>query len=402
MAQAARPLARRFDTVHDADLAALWTTLEEEGCSTAFLSLDFVRSLEDGVLPERHGSPVYIAIVEARTGAPLMIVPLVADTRFGVRRLGFLDCGVVDYHFPLVDRKACADPRLFAAMRETFLAALPPHDALLLGKVIREFRGVPNPLWSESKLIEIGEGASRIDLDPESLERARRNHSLYAKMAKQRAKLEKLPGFEIVEARSPGQIDQVLGVMARQRRQRLSAFGIADLFQDPAVYAHYRRLALAGCASDKVLVLGLKVDDTWLATSYCFCHQGVVTGILCSLDDGPYRKHSPGLIATILEIEWAVRHGFGLYDFGAGSYDYKERFGGRHRAVKALAASASLKGAAYLAAVKARIALRLWLRDRPALHRLARTTKLLLLAAIGRKRLPQTRIAGRTRPVALN
>ena len=74
MAQAARPLARRFDTVHDADLAALWTTLEAEGCSTAFLSLDFVRSLEDGVLPERHGSPVYIAIVEARTGAPLMIV----------------------------------------------------------------------------------------------------------------------------------------------------------------------------------------------------------------------------------------------------------------------------------------------------------------------------------------
>lgn len=402
MADVARPLARRFDSIHDPRLVERWTRLEESGGSTAFLGLDFVRSMQDGLAPERHGTPLYIAIDDAQTGAPLMIVPLLADTRFGVRRLGFLDYGVVDYHFPLVDPKACADPQRFVAIRRAFIAALPPHDALLLRKVIREYRGVPNPLWSEDQLIDTGEGASRIDLDPESLERAQRNHSVYPKMAKQRAKLDKLPGFEIVEARTPCEIDQILGVMARQRQQRMSAQGIPDLFQDPAVFAHYRRLAMDGCKDGRILLLGLRVGETWLATSYCLCHRGIVTGILCSLDEGPYRKHSPGLIATILEIEWGQRHGFALYDFGAGSYGYKDRFGGRHRVIKALGVSATLRGSAYLALCRARIGLRLWLRDHPALAQAARRAKTLLAAAMGRKRDPNSGAVRRSRPLPLN
>ena len=401
MAHAAPPVARRFDSIHDPGLVERWTRLEESGCATAFLSLDFARSMEDGLAPERHGTPFYIAIDDAQSGAPLMIVPLIAETRLGVRRLGFLDYGMVDYHFPLVDPKACADPQRFLAMRQAFDAALPPHDALLLCKVIREYRGVPNPLWTEDRLIDTGEGASRIDLDPDSLERARRNHSVYPKMAKQLAKLRKLPGFEIVEASTACEIDQILNVMARQRQQRMSAQGIPDLFQDPAVFAHYRRLAMDGCKDGRILLLGLRVGDTWLATSYCLCHQGVVTGILCSLDEGPYRKHSPGLIATILEIEWGRRNGFALYDFGAGSYGYKDRFGGRHRVIKALGIPATLRGSGYLALCRARIALRLWLRDRPAMAQAARRAKRLLAAALGRRRDPQSGVARRTRPLPL-
>ena len=395
MAHAGRPVARRFHTIHDPGLVERWTRLEESGRTTGFLSLDFARSMEDGLTPEWPGAPLYIAIDDGQTGAPLMIVPLLADTVFGVRRLEFLDYGIVDYHFPLVDPKACTDPQSFAAMRQAFAAALPPHDILLFSKVIREYRGVPNPLWTDGRLIEIGEGASRIELDPDSLERAQRNHSVYPKMAKQRTRLEKLPGFEIVEATTACEIDQILGVMARQRRKRMSAQGIPDLFQDPAVFAHYRRLAMSGCKDGRVLLLGLRVGDTWLATSYCLCHQGVVTGVLCSLDEGPYRKHSPGLIATILEIEWGKRHGFALYDFGAGSYGYKDRFGGRHRVIKTLGVPATLRGAACLAACRARIALRLWLRHRPALARTVRRAKSLIAAAIGRGRDVQNSIGRR-------
>ncbi|MBL6432512.1 MAG: GNAT family N-acetyltransferase, partial [Alphaproteobacteria bacterium] len=125
-----------------------------------------------------------------------------------------------------------------------------------------------------------------------SLERARSQHSVYNKMAKQLAKLKNIPDFEIVEATTPREIDSILNAMADQRKKRFANNGMTDSMQDTAIFAHCRRLALEGCATGKVVLHGLRVGDDWIATSYCLCHKGVITGTLCSLDEGHYKKHS--------------------------------------------------------------------------------------------------------------
>ncbi len=393
MAATAQFSALSFDSVHDETLSALWSDLEAHGCATVFQSLTFMRSLEDAVVRERSGQPLYIAIIDTAWNRPKMIVPLMVRRTFGVRRIDFLDHGVADYHFPLVTKEVASDPTLAERLRRAFVSALPSHDILIIAKIIREFRGAPNPLWNGGSLIETGDGASRIDLDKDNLRRARSNHSVYGKVAKQRAKLEKLPQFEIVEARTPREIDSILNTMADQRLSRFSKYGMNDSLQDTAIFAHFRRLAMEGCASGKILLHGLRAGDEWIATSYCLCHKDVVTGTLCSIDEGRYRKHSPGLIATVLEIEWAERNGFALYDFGAGTYDYKDRFGGRHRLMKAMANTGTVIGALYLAAWKARLALRLWLTERPALHTWLRLRKRALLGLLGRRDGVKTRTA---------
>ncbi|WP_425086716.1 GNAT family N-acetyltransferase [Stappia sp.] len=373
-----------FATLHAPRLEALWRDLEGHGCSTVFQSLAFLQSLEDTVVRERDGKPVYVAILDSQEDRALMIVPLTIRTTFGVRRIDFLDHGVADYHFPVVTREVANDPSLAERLRAALLAALPRHDALIFSKLIREFRGVPNPLWTAARLIETREGASRIDLGEKSLERARSQHSVYNKMAKQLAKLKKIPDFEIVEAKTPREIESILNAMANQRKKRFANNGMTDSMQDTAIFAHCRRLALQGCETGKVVLHGLRVGDDWIATSYCLCHKGVITGTLCSLDEGRYKKHSPGLIATILEIEWAQRHKFEIYDFGAGTYDYKDRFGGRHRAIKAITRAETAIGALYLAAWRARLSVRLWLMDRPALGTWLRRRKNRVLSLLGR------------------
>ncbi|MBL6431479.1 MAG: hypothetical protein HPM95_11215 [Alphaproteobacteria bacterium] len=47
----------------------------------------------------------------------------------------------------------------------------------------------------------------------------------------------------------------------------------------------------------------------------------MITGTLCSLDEGHYRS-TPRSDRDHSEIEWAQRHKFEIYDFGAGTYDY--------------------------------------------------------------------------------
>ncbi|WP_029058827.1 GNAT family N-acetyltransferase [Stappia stellulata] len=372
-----------FATLQDPRLEALWSDLEARGCATVFQSLAFLRSLEDTVAQDRDGTPLYVAVLDPCVDRALMIVPLTRTKKHGVRRIEFLDHGMADYHFPVICAQAARDASTSRQLRQAFLAALPPHDMLLVAKLIREFRGVPNPLRDGGRTVETRDGASRIDLAPESLKRARGNHSVYAKMAKQRAKLEKRPDFEIVEATTAHEIDSLLSAMADQRLARFSGSGMSDTLQDPAIFAHCRRLAIEGCATGKVLLLGLRVGSDWIATSYCLCHDGVITGTLCSIGDGPFRKHSPGLIATVLEIEWAERNGFALYDFGAGSYDYKDRFGGRHRPIMALGSSQTPIGALAFAAWRARLSLRFWLTERPALHRWLRLRKRAVLDRMG-------------------
>lgn len=389
MATTAQFFALSFDSAHDETLSPLWSELEERGCCTVFQSLSFMRSLEDTVVPERSGQPLYVVIMDTFRDKAAMIVPLMTRKTFGLQRIDFLDHGVADYHFPVITREVASDPTLAEILQRTFFAALPPHDVLFVPKIIREFRGVPNPLWNARQMIETRDGASRIDLGNDNLKRARSNHSVYAKMAKQRTKLEKLPGFEIVEARTPREIDSILNTMADQRLSRFSRYGMNDSLQDTALFAHFRRLAMDGCASGKILLHGLRAGDEWIATSYCLCHKNVVTGTLCSIEEGRYRKHSPGLIATVLEIEWAQRNGFELYDFGAGTYDYKDRFGGRHRPMKAMVSPATFTGYLYVTAWKARLSLRLWLMERPALHTWLRLRKRSLLALLGRYRRPK-------------
>ncbi|SDU23806.1 GNAT family N-acetyltransferase [Stappia sp. ES.058] len=389
-----------FDSAHDETLSALWSDLEERGCSTAFQSLAFIQSLEDTVARERDGEPFYIAILDPADGRALMIVPLTARKTVGFRRIDFLDHGMADHEFPLVSNDVANNPALAEHLRQAFYAALPPHDVLIMPKLIREFCGVPNPLWSDRRMIETRDGSSRIDLDADSLARDRSDRSVYAKMAKQRAKLEKLPDFEIVEAKTPREIDSILNAMASQRLKRFSNYGANDPLQDAAVFSHCRRLAINGCASGKILLHGLRVGDEWIATSYCLCHKNVVTGTLCSISEGRYKKHSPGLIASVLEIEWAQRNGFALYDFGAGTYNYKDRFGGSHRPMKAMVNAATHLGALYRIAWKARLALRFWLTDRPALHTWLRLRKSALLRMLGRDTGSQGMRADRAVPAA--
>ncbi len=389
-----------FASIHDAELVRLWSELEARGCSTVFQSLSFLRSLEDHVVRERRGSPLYIAIVDRERRQADMLVPLMLRPSLGARRLDFLDHGVADYHFPLVAPKAANSPVMLTELRRAFSRALPAHDVLVCPKMIGRYKGVPNPLWSPQEMIESGEGSSRLDLTDAAYEDARKNQSIYRNLRRKRNRLAKEDGYRLIRARSTEEVDMIFKAMIRQRHERFEARGILDSLRDPDLFAHYRRLAVEGCPQGSVLLLGIEVERRIIATSYAFCHNDVLTSVLSSMEDGPFARHSPGLVTMLEEIEWAREAGLALYDFGAGSSHYKDQFGGSRRPVMALAHARTPRGVLYLAAWRARLALRLWLTDRPRLHLALRRTKNRLIELLGRGGRDRRNSAGRAVPVA--
>lgn len=398
MSDTAQFFALTFDSVHDETLSLLWSELEERGGCTAFQSLAFMRSLEDNVVPERNGQPLYIAIMDKHRDRAAMIVPLTVRKTFGLQRIDFLDHGVADYHFPLIDPAAAANPMIMAGLHKALWQEMAPSQVLIFPKLIKRYLGLPNPLWSTSSLVVNGEGSSRLELSDNTFKAATKGRSIYRDLRRKRAKIQKLEGYRLIEARSSEDVAALLKVMLRQRRERFQAKGILDSFQDPDLFAHYRRLAIEGCPSGKVLLLGIEVERRIIATSYAFCHNHVLTSVLSSMEDGPLARYSPGLVTMLHEIEWARERGLRCYDFGAGSSHYKERFGGSLRPTMALAHACGLRGRIYLAAWKARLFLRLWLMAKPALHAWLRLRKRSLLGLLRRFRRPKASTS-RTLPV---
>ncbi len=88
----------------------------------------------------------YFVVVRDHDAEPVLYLPLAIETKFNIRFLRFMDCGVADYNAPVVCARRKLTRQEFDAIWTEVLALLPSFDVVDLKKIASDISGVFNPL----------------------------------------------------------------------------------------------------------------------------------------------------------------------------------------------------------------------------------------------------------------
>ncbi len=163
------------------------------------------------------------------------------------------------------------------------------------------------------------------DLEPDydELYRHKRSKSTRRNNKRRDAKLEKFGPLEFGLPASPEQAIEVIEKLFGFVETRLSQKGIKDPY-GPSGQVFY--LALSQLPKDAPLQLspfflrsGGEIVSVMMGSEF----QGVFSGLVCSITDGPHKEFSPGDAALRRTIEACCEKGLTKFDFSAGHSDYK-------------------------------------------------------------------------------
>ncbi|MCP5081881.1 MAG: GNAT family N-acetyltransferase [Alphaproteobacteria bacterium] len=306
------------------DLEAEWLELQETGWVTPYQSFDWVNTWQTAV-SDLTGEDVRIVTIRDDAGQLHGIFPLVVELAWGTRVLRWLASSQINYGMPVMSdafaNKVAEDAEwLFAELLNT----LDGVDAIHLDKQPATWRGTPNPL--ADLFTDTGANSTYLfDLEPDydELYRHKRSKSTRRNNKRRDVKLQK---FGDLEFRLPADREEALRVIKTLFsfvETRLSEKGIKDPY-GPMSKTFY--LALSQLPETAQLQLSpyfLTVGDEVVSVMMGSEFQGVFSGLVCSITDGPQKEFSPGDAALRRTIEACCKKGLAKFDFSAGHSDYK-------------------------------------------------------------------------------
>ncbi|MBO6893087.1 MAG: GNAT family N-acetyltransferase [Roseibium sp.] len=345
-----------YSSIDDPQLTTAWAALEQTGTGTAFQSLDYVTAVHRSFLEQGTDVPRYVLIRDRSDGRAVLVMPMVEKHVLNVRILETLDYDVMDYALPLY----CPDvfSRHAAARQATtaFLAFASEFDVLQSKNWCNGING-SDAMHSLLKWKAQGtETTYVVPLTADRFETYRKRNSAYKQVMKKMRRLKKDFGAEVVHITRHDEIDAAFDAMLEQRRERFRTIGKKDGIADPRRQELFRAVAHKKCARGDALFLGLRIQNRWIATSFAMNQNGVMNAQLASFEEGPWTRHSPGIVTMALEMEWAHRRGLKKYVLGPGTSSYKERFGVDELSRLTIKEPMSLTGKLYLVALQTKTA----------------------------------------------
>ena len=110
-----------------------------------FQSREFLEVWLDTIGKASRIEPYFIVVRDA-DGRPVLYLPLAIETKFNVRLLRFMDCGVADYNAPIVAASRPLSRQEFHEVWADVLSLLPAVDVIDLKKIASDVAGAVNPL----------------------------------------------------------------------------------------------------------------------------------------------------------------------------------------------------------------------------------------------------------------
>ena len=315
-----------FEDLGEAE--ATWRVLEP-GLATPYQRYDFLK------LWQRHvGRPAgvtpCIVVAFSATGAPLFLWP------FGRRRIA--GCQVVEFlggshtNFNMALWRYGVAGAIEAADLRAVLAYLAGRaDLVRLCNQPLTWGGSTNPfgLLGHQRAANYGFSGALIE-DFEQLLRARTNSSTRKKMHKKERALAELGalGFERVEGAR--KVRQVLDAFFKQKRARMRALGITDVFDEPGVRRFIEAAATepAPGGEPPIELYALSVGDIVVATMGGMVGGGRFCAMFNSIASGRYAVQSPGEQLILRLVRRCCERGLHTFDLGMGDAHYKSLFCG--------------------------------------------------------------------------
>ncbi|MBZ0227171.1 MAG: GNAT family N-acetyltransferase [Bauldia sp.] len=329
---AAAPTARvaSFEIAIDlAAVAAEWRDFERTAAGHVFQSCDFVSTWLATVGAARSVAP-QIVLGRARDGTLVAILPFGMTRCMGARLLAWLGGEHADYHCGLYA------PGFLEGLATDGDDAGPAFVrsvvALFRGRIdIAHFQrqptmigGAPNPFATyravpysaKSHLTRLGDSW-------ETYYRSKRNSSSRRHDRLKWQKLEASAPVEIVDARTPEEIEPILAAMFAQKKVSLSARGVPDMFACAGVPEFYREIARRPWPEGMSHVAAIRAGGDIVAANWGLVRGDRYYYVMTSYCPGRFAVYSPGRALMYHLMAWATERGITIFDFTIGDEDYK-------------------------------------------------------------------------------
>jgi CelD/BcsL family acetyltransferase involved in cellulose biosynthesis len=357
--------------VHDNldDVEAAWRALEDEGIATFYQSFDWCNVWCKRVGVAR-GIKALVVVGENAFGQPQFIMPLQLRLSRGFKIIEALTAPQGAYAGWLLTK--AIDAYAQSWMNEYFdhvLAALPPHDVFQLADIPARLFGKANPLLAARHFSSANQSHfMALQPDYRALYERKRSGRTRSSM-RQRDQLLEASGELIFDL----PIDmasrvETLRRMFAQQKQRLSEFGVHDVFD--AVEEQFI-VDLASVETPEGPLLRpyrLLLNGEILAVMLGGYRHQTYWALISSLGHGAVRKQSPGDYALRHTIAALCADGTQKLDFSAGDTAYKYRWSDEQFALNLIIRASSFKGMPLALAMLVREKLKRFAKRTPVLN----------------------------------
>jgi CelD/BcsL family acetyltransferase involved in cellulose biosynthesis len=329
------PARSRASRIADVDILTdvgraepIWRALEgRDRLSTPYQRFDLLSIWQHEVGSRDHVTPFIVIAYDAER-RPLLLLPLALKSSHGVRIASFMGGKHTTFNMALWDtdfaREASAEDLavLLSKLRERAAA-----DMLALTQQPISWRDLPNPLALLPHQASVN-GCPVLTMPPGATPAALISSSLRRRLKAKEGKFKTLPGYRFYLAGIDAEIERLLDWFFRTKPLRMAEQKLPNVFAEPGVEDFVRGACMAklpdgGRAID---IHALESDEEVIAL-----FAGVDDGHRFSMMFNTYTmsghsRFSPGLILMRIIIDYYAGRGYGAFDLGIGSDDYKRMF----------------------------------------------------------------------------
>jgi CelD/BcsL family acetyltransferase involved in cellulose biosynthesis len=290
----------------------------------------------------------YFIVVRDADGRPILYLPLTIETKFNVRLLRFMDCGVADYNAPIVTAGRTLSRQEFHDVWADVLSLLPGFDVIDLKKIASDVAGAVNPL-AYLDCTPFGESGHSIVLTRmrdqtdtrRSIVRLRRKLQSCAKGLNQIGESRFIVNPAAAEA---ARVTERLFELKRRKYQRTST---PDFLTAPGVERFYREMMSPGRLGKISHLSALTIGDAVAAAHLGFIGRGRFYYIFTAYDTA-FGRHRVGHLLLQHLIDQSVTQDFDTFDLGIGDASYKNKWANHHLALHSHERAVTAAGRIYL------------------------------------------------------
>jgi len=348
-----------------------WRRLEADGAHSPFQTFDWHRLEARSMTRDKRPA---IIVARDRTGTPLWLLPLALERQRPFRALTWLAGNQASYGAGLFRRDAAG---LFAPGDLETLAArisrlVPEAHALIL--LNQRADDGHNLLALLPRVDGAGTGYA-ITLCPwDELYAARGNRRTRHNDRRREKRLGEIAPWRVRFAATPDECRRCMEILFAQKSVWLRERGIPDFLADPATRSFLTALATVPPRSAfrsevAVLEVGAETAAVSFGLTHGLHHYLLVTSVHPGTD---FRPFSPGDILFRQVLRSLCARGLESVDLGVGTTPQKEFYADRTFRVFHTLVPLTQAGRIHVAALRARLAAKRWIKDDPVLWELYR------------------------------
>lgn len=309
---------------------------------TPFQSPLWLRSWFDTLGYARGAQGFWLSL--SNDDGALLALPLVRRNEGNLVVLEMPDCGVTDYAAPLLGRAALLESVETSAIWHAILKALPQADLLRFERCPPDVAGVPNPLAKHSFALKARiSGWERVLPADWDAYVSTLSSRMREKIGKASRRFARADGATTGRITSAANARALLPLLSKWQAERMGEKGRDYELDDPAIAAFYERLIDGGVETGSVMMMALEAENAVVAMNFAYRSGQNLVYLRVGNTFGKWSPMAPGILATHAILKEAHATGVTRFDFGAGDYEYKERFGAEKRDLVDLEIPLSLK-----------------------------------------------------------